>query len=217
MLKTLGIILLLFVLSIILIDPVRDYMNRLFHREEGELREEKIIGTIAGFNPHVEEIQEILKDAGFEPGPADGLMGAQTRKAIREFQKIKELKPTGRVDSQTYLALKREKEALLDLKGEKKEEQMSTFVKEMPKDIKSEEEILRIRGPQDKTKIELPKDKNKQIQLALKNAGFDPGSIDGKMGLKTRMAIRDFQKAKGLKIDGVVGEKTWDELKKYLR
>ncbi len=49
----------------------------------------------------------------------------------------------------------------------------------------------------------------KNIQIALKNAGFYKGPIDGKIGKGTRRAIRDFQKANGLAVDGVVGKKTW--------
>ena len=59
-------------------------------------------------------------------------------------------------------------------------------------------------------------DKTKDIQRALKNAGFDVGTIDGKIGPKTKKAIVDFQKSKGLKADGKVGPKTWVELEKYL-
>jgi len=61
-----------------------------------------------------------------------------------------------------------------------------------------------------------PQDRNKDIQRALKNAGFYAGPIDGKIGPKTRKAIEDFQRAKGLRVDGRVGPKTWAELEKYL-
>lgn len=57
---------------------------------------------------------------------------------------------------------------------------------------------------------------SKDIQTALKNAGFYTGAIDGKIGPKTKMAIEAFQKAKGLKVDGKVGPKTWAELSQYL-
>ncbi len=56
----------------------------------------------------------------------------------------------------------------------------------------------------------------KDIQLALKNAGFDPGPVDGVMGRKTKRAVREFQGANGLKVDGKVGPKTWAALQKYL-
>ncbi len=58
--------------------------------------------------------------------------------------------------------------------------------------------------------------KNRQIQTALKNAGFGPGSIDGKIGPKTKKAVKDFQAANGLTADGKVGRKTWTKLSKYL-
>jgi predicted secreted protein len=63
---------------------------------------------------------------------------------------------------------------------------------------------------------DLPKDA-RQIQQALKAAGFDPGAIDGKLGSKTKAAIRSFQKAHELKIDGTVGRNTWRLLRRYLK
>jgi peptidoglycan hydrolase-like protein with peptidoglycan-binding domain len=59
-------------------------------------------------------------------------------------------------------------------------------------------------------------DRNKDIQRALTNAGFYSAAIDGKIGPRTKKAIEEFQKAKGLKADGKVGPKTWMELEKYL-
>lgn len=55
-----------------------------------------------------------------------------------------------------------------------------------------------------------------EIQTALKNAGFYAGSIDGKIGPKSKKAIEDFQTANGLKADGKVGPKTWEALSKHL-
>lgn len=56
----------------------------------------------------------------------------------------------------------------------------------------------------------------KQIQRALKSAGFYQGPIDGKIGPKTKEAIIKFQKAKSLKADGIVGKRTSAALNKYL-
>lgn len=58
--------------------------------------------------------------------------------------------------------------------------------------------------------------RNKDIQKALKNAGFYTGEIDSKIGPMTRKAIREFQVSKSLTADGKVGPKTWAELEKYL-
>ena len=60
------------------------------------------------------------------------------------------------------------------------------------------------------------KPSKRDIQLALKNAGFYQGSVDGKLGPHTREAIRKFQTANGLKADGVAGRQTWDKLSVYL-
>ena len=60
------------------------------------------------------------------------------------------------------------------------------------------------------------KDRTREIQACLKNAGFYKGNIDGVKGKSTKKAIKKFQKANGLKADGVVGAKTWELLSKYL-
>jgi murein L,D-transpeptidase YcbB/YkuD len=57
---------------------------------------------------------------------------------------------------------------------------------------------------------------NKDIQIALQNAGFYQGEIDGVIGPKTRRAIREFQAENNLAVDGKVGPKTWTILSKYL-
>jgi peptidoglycan hydrolase-like protein with peptidoglycan-binding domain len=58
--------------------------------------------------------------------------------------------------------------------------------------------------------------KIKHIQIALTNAGFDPGPVDGKMGRRTTEAIKAFQRAHGLIADGKVGKRTWSLLRQYL-
>lgn len=55
----------------------------------------------------------------------------------------------------------------------------------------------------------------KDVQTCLKNAGFYDGKIDGVKGKNTKKAIKKFQKANGLKADGVVGKRTWELLSKY--
>lgn len=51
-----------------------------------------------------------------------------------------------------------------------------------------------------------------QTELIAK--GFSVGSYgaDGKFGAKTEAAVKEFQKAAGLKADGVIGSSTWDAL-----
>lgn len=56
----------------------------------------------------------------------------------------------------------------------------------------------------------------KSVQTALKNAGYYTGNIDGKIGAGTKQAIKQFQKDNNLQSDGIVGSRTWTELKAYL-
>jgi murein L,D-transpeptidase YcbB/YkuD len=96
-----------------------------------------------------------------------------------------------------------------------------------------DEEISSLKGALDKTAQEketlaretatgkvIPEVKSrptiKHIQIALRNAGYNPGPIDGRMGRQTKDAIRAFQRANNLAADGKVGKQTWGLLKGYL-
>ena len=48
------------------------------------------------------------------------------------------------------------------------------------------------------------------LQQALYSLGYDNLIVDGIFGAKTELAVKDFQGKMGLKVDGVVGPKTWD-------
>lgn len=56
----------------------------------------------------------------------------------------------------------------------------------------------------------------KTVQTALKNAGFNPGKIDGRLGAQTEAAVKKFQQAMGLRSDGNIGFKTLKELRDFL-
>lgn len=178
-------------------------MNNFGGEEKGRLNEEQIIGRVSGSNPRVEEIQQLLKNVEFDPGSVDGVMGWQTRKAIKEFQEDRGLKPTGRIDSMTLSALNKAKENLKEVDGIDSNDRFS------PKqEAESQSEKLSLSFNAGERIL--------QIQTALKKAGFYKREVDGRLGSQTRKAIRAFQKEHGLKPDGVVGLKTWEDLKEYL-
>jgi peptidoglycan hydrolase-like protein with peptidoglycan-binding domain len=75
--------------------------------------------------------------------------------------------------------------------------------------------VLKEEKTKEVKQVESKKLSTTQIQRALKNAGFYRGAVDGKMGQTTIEAIKAFQRANGLKADGVVGRKTRAILTRY--
>ena len=51
----------------------------------------------------------------------------------------------------------------------------------------------------------------KALQTALNKAGF-PVAVDGIFGAKTTTAVKKYQQANGLTVDGIVGPETWNKL-----
>ena len=50
------------------------------------------------------------------------------------------------------------------------------------------------------------------VQRMLNEKGYACGSADGIFGAKTESAVRSYQKAKGLSVDGIVGDNTYAKL-----
>lgn len=48
----------------------------------------------------------------------------------------------------------------------------------------------------------------KKLERRLRKLGYNV-KVDGNFGIVTRSAVENFQKNKGLKVDGIVGKKTW--------
>lgn len=56
-----------------------------------------------------------------------------------------------------------------------------------------------------------------EIQKALAKLGYNVGTLDGIFGAKTQVAVIEFQKSKGLKVDGIVNKETLDEINKSVQ
>lgn len=52
----------------------------------------------------------------------------------------------------------------------------------------------------------------KLLQERLNTLGFNCGSADGIFGYNTQSAVKNFQRVKGLTVDGIVGKNTWKKL-----
>lgn len=53
----------------------------------------------------VRQVQQALKDKGKDPGPIDGVMGPQTKSALKDYQQDEGLKATGQLDTATLAKL----------------------------------------------------------------------------------------------------------------
>ena len=225
MLKTIVVILSVFVLAVICVGPLQNYLNGLSLKRQAILGEEEIIGSTSGYNPRVKEIQGVLKGLNLDPGPINGIMGPETRAAIKEFQSPKGLKETGRIDVKTLTELHRQEEVVPSesMTGVNpdsislSQNEISTLTSEK---LRGQDNSVNLAADFPSEHLEkvpsLPLksiEKIKWMQAELKRAGFYDGSIDGKIGPQTKMSIKAFQKSKGLKSDGIIGPKTLEELK----
>lgn len=138
----------------------------------------------------------------------DGIIGTDTTSVIKDFQKAQGLEADGIVGSKTIAALYSLPsigENAVDVKT-LEPAQVSDAPIEPPvsKGIMSKQEPIKEVAP-----VVMPEELSvEQIQGYLTIEGFDVGGVDGKMGPKTRRAIREFQKSRGLKADGIVGKNT---------
>ena len=53
----------------------------------------------------IKQVQQKLRAAGHDAGPADGLLGAKTQQALKDFQQAKGIEATGQLDQRTLTAL----------------------------------------------------------------------------------------------------------------
>ncbi len=56
-------------------------------------------------DPATRQIQGVLQERGYDPGPLDGVLGKKTREALRRFQKDHHLAVTGEITADTKDAL----------------------------------------------------------------------------------------------------------------
>jgi len=112
--------------------------------------------------------------------PADGDFGPRTEAGVRVFQSARGLVPDGIVGPATWVAID-------GASGPHALHEAAT-------------------GPLLKRGAE--GDGVRKLQKRLELRGFDPGAVDGEFGAGTESAVRRFQAAAGLHVDGVVGPRT---------
>ncbi|MBU1125792.1 MAG: peptidoglycan-binding protein [Candidatus Omnitrophica bacterium] len=211
--KKAGLFLSLLLAVVVFIEPVRTFFNGFSYDERKLTEEMKVVGPIMGHNPRVKEAQDILRSIGGAKISSDGFMGGETRTAIKLFQKRQGLKSHGIIDSSTWQALQEEKKVRRETIPEAAVQQEYRDTKSPAIEKEGKEKNLVISGAtQDSVRVPV---KIMEIQRALKESGFYRGKIDGKVGQQTTHAIVAFQESKGLKADGIIGNKTWDRLREF--
>lgn len=67
---------------------------------------EKLSST-AKVDTTVKQLQQILADLGYAPGPIDGAMGNESQRAVSAFQRDRKIAPTGRITPELLREIKR--------------------------------------------------------------------------------------------------------------
>lgn len=145
--------------------------------------------TAAITTADVEAVQRRLNALGYSAGTADGVVGPRTRAALRSWQQDVDLPSTGVIDRVVI-------ERLAVASVGPRPAQVASAAPPSSQQSAS----LPTRAEQ-VTQVQV-----RQVQLALREAGFDPGPVDGVMGSRTQAAIRDWQRAQGMPVTGEVTE-----------
>lgn len=131
----------------------------------------------------VTTLQNRLIALGYLTGSADGKFGRDTKSAVIAFQKANGLSADGVVGTDTSAKL---------------------YASNVVSNTVSSTQTLRVGAVSDAVR---------DMQNRLITLGYlENGEADGKFGVKTSLALIEFQKANGLSADGIAGTKTFAKL-----
>ena len=176
-------------------------------------------GTVEMGHPNspreVRAVQRELKERGYAPGAIDGLMGEQTREAIKHFQNDNNIEVTGTLNSETAQKL--------GVELQRPPRERATIHPDPNASIGGTASERARRGgvplpegsPYSGT-VEMGHANSlhevRAAQRALREKGYDPGPIDGMMGAQTRQAIKNFQNDTNLETTGTLDSDTAQKL-----
>jgi peptidoglycan hydrolase-like protein with peptidoglycan-binding domain len=141
----------------------------------------------------VEALQRQLQDLNFFGGQANGIYGEDTVAAVREFQRFSRLTDDGVAGPDTFQELNR-----YSYGGTGNNPPAATFY---------DSSFSSAAAPASQGT-----DLVVQVQRSLRDRGYYRGSIDGLDGPETQRAVERFQRDRGLRVDGVIGQETLSAL-----
>lgn len=155
--------------------------------------------SIGNKNSTVSKLQRDLKTLGYFTYPKiTGYFGKITKASVKAFQKDNNLKTDGKADTITLNAIA----AALNGNSSTSVDTPNTTASENLLELKLKRILkYKVKGSDVKT-----------LQQMLKDLGYLNGKADGIFGRKTKSAVKAFQRANGLKVDGIVGTYTAKKL-----
>jgi peptidoglycan hydrolase-like protein with peptidoglycan-binding domain len=136
-------------------------------------------------------IQVRLKDAGFDVGPVDGVMGSKTKSAVVRFQSgcpmIKEWSATLENQVQTSDRMPTPMPA-----SEKQLQPAPSKASPATESVSDDAGNRNAAADKSPSREEI-----RLLQAQLKAAGFDPGPFDGMLGPKTKSALQQYRTVYG--------------------
>ena len=190
----------------------------------------------------VRQLQRELTGLGFAPGPDDGRYGPQTTEAVKRFQRSRSLPDDGVADQATLAALhghqlsqpfsrreERVKElqhqlAALGLKpglidgryGPITTDAVRRFQRahDLPVDGVADPVTLNaLKASVKGSPFLVRTERVKELQRQLHRLGLEPGMVDGRYGPLTTEAVKRFQEAHSLPVDGIADPETLSQIK----
>lgn len=154
----------------------------------------------------VEKLQELLLDVvtlypSLPIVTIDGIFNSETKNAVKEFQELNGLTPSGIVDDMTWNKLQ-----YLSNKNPNRVDALVNGV-----DFLDQSENIISEG----STGDFVKELQEYLNIAAdKYPSIGKLKVDGIFGPKTKAAVIEFQKLNDLTPDGIVGTNTWEALSK---
>ncbi len=141
------------------------------------------------------KIQSKLRRAGFDPGATDGIFGNKTKSIVAQLQA--DCLMAKQLDLGDSLRAARS-----EAPGRQPAQGSSIPSAIAPADTNTVKQAVTSRTIRSREEIRI-------LQLRLRDAGFDPGPFDGVMGVKTRLALDQYEASqRGTKIKPSLTKKT---------